>query len=100
MKKNIIYKNFIQKQYLNSKSNKKLNSNYSKSLKKIIINLDYIKDSFHSLSKKFKINYNIKDLNKFKKYNSVVIIGMGGSITGAEAIYNFLKKKLKKIFSF
>ena len=100
MKKNIIYKNFIQKQYLNSKLNKKLNSNYSKSLKKIIINLDYIKDSFHSLSKKFKINYNIKDLNKFKKYNSVVIIGMGGSITGAEAIYNFLKKKIKKDFFF
>ena len=78
MKKNIIYKNFIQKQYLKSKSNKKLNSSYSKSLKKIIINLDYIKDSFHSLSKKFKINYNIKDLNKFKKYNSVVIIGWEG----------------------
>ena len=100
MKKKIIYKNFIQKQYLNSRLNKKLNSNCSKKLNKIIINLNHVKDSFHFLSKKFKINFNIKDLNKFKKYNSVAIIGMGGSVLGAEAIYSFLENKIKKKFFF
>jgi glucose-6-phosphate isomerase len=100
VKKKIIYKNFIQKQYLNLKSNKKLDSDYVKKIKKITINLDNIKNNFHTLSKKFKINFSIKDLIKFKKYNSVAIIGMGGSILGAEAIYNFLENKIKKKFFF
>ena len=100
MKKKIIYKNFIQKQYLNLKSNKKLDSDYVKKIKKITINLDNIKNNFHTLSKKFKINFSIKDLIKFKKYNSVAIIGMGGSILGAETIYNFLENKIKKKFFF
>ena len=35
-------------------------------------------------------------MKKFEKYNSIVIIGMGGSILGANAIYDFLKEKIKK----
>jgi len=31
--------------------------------------------------------------NNFKKYKTIVIIGMGGSILGAKAIYSFLKHK-------
>ncbi len=96
MKKKIIYKNFIQKKYLNSK----LNINYSKKLKEIIINIDRTKDSFHSLSEKYKFNFKINDLKKFKKYNSIVVVGMGGSILGTEAIYNFLENKIKKKFFF
>mgnify|MGYP001219487949 CR=1 FL=1 len=34
--------------------------------------------------------------NNFKKYKTIVIIGMGGSILGAKAIYSFLKHKIKK----
>ena len=96
MKKKIIYKNFIDKKYLNIQ----LNINYFEKLKEIIVNLDNTKDSFHSLSKKFKFSFEIKDLKEFKKYKYVVIIGMGGSILGAEAIYNFLEKKIKKKFFF
>ena len=48
------------------------------------------------LNKNFKFNFIFEDLNKFKKYKTVAIIGMGGSILGAEAIYNFLEKKIKK----
>jgi len=96
VKKKIIYKNFIDKKYLNIQ----LNINYFEKLKEIIVNLDNTKDSFHSLSKKFKFSFEIKDLKEFKKYKYVVIIGMGGSILGAEAIYNFLEKKIKKKFFF
>ena len=52
------------------------------------------------LSTKFKFNFNSKDLRRFKKFNTVAIIGMGGSILGAAAIYDFLKFKIKKKFYF
>ena len=98
--KKIIYKNNIQKKYLNLKFNHKLNKKYSNILKNIITNLDTTKDAFHSLSDKFKFNFKTKDLYKFKKFKTVAIIGMGGSILGSEALYCFLKEKIKKNFLF
>tara|TARA_B100000959_G_scaffold144550_2_gene151823 strand:+ start:169 stop:1386 length:1218 start_codon:yes stop_codon:yes gene_type:complete len=98
--KKIIYKNNIQKRYLNLMLNKKLNKRYSNILKNIITNLDTNKDTFHSLSKKFKFNFRIKDLYKFKKFKTIAIIGMGGSILGSEALYYFLEEKIKKNFLF
>ena len=96
----IIYKNNIQKKYLKLSLNKKLNKKYSDVLKNIITNLDIKKDAFHSLSNKFKFNFKKKDLHKFKKFQTVVVIGMGGSILGSEALYFFLKDKIKKKFLF
>ena len=53
-----------------------------------------------SLGNKYKNNYNYKKLvNKLDKQN-VRIFGMGGSIFGAKAIYDFLKEKIKKKFYF
>ena len=98
--KNIIYKNFIQNRYLNSKYNKKIDRNFNKIFKNLINNLDSTKNTYHSLSRKFEFNFKFKDLKKFQKFKTVVIIGMGGSILGAEAIYSFLKKKIKKNFIF
>ena len=96
----IIYKNNIQKKYLKLSLNKKLNKKYSDVLKNIITNLDTNKDAFHSLSNKFKFNFKKKDLHKFKKFQTVVVIGMGGSILGSETLYFFLKDKIKKNFLF
>ena len=53
-----------------------------------------------SLSKNYKNNFNKKILNKYKKFTNFQIIGMGGSILGAKAIYDFLKYKIKKNFLF
>ena len=52
--------------------------------------------TLHVLDKKFKLNFKTKDLKNFKKFKSIAIIGMGGSILGAEAIYNFLGSKINK----
>ena len=53
-----------------------------------------------SLGNKYKNKYSYKKLvNKVDKLN-VRIFGMGGSILGAKAIYNFLKDKIKKKFLF
>ena len=53
-----------------------------------------------SLSRSYKNSFNKKTLNYFKKKLDYRIIGMGGSILGAHAIYDFLKNKVKKNFSF
>ena len=53
-----------------------------------------------SLSKSYKNNFGNKTLNYFKKKLDYRIIGMGGSTLGSQAIYDFLKKKIKKNFSF
>ena len=81
-------------------SNKKINKKFSNILNNIFINIDKSRNTFHSLSNKFELNCKLKELDKFKRFNSVVIIGMGGSILGAEAIYQFLKRKIKKEFVF
>ena len=52
------------------------------------------------LSKNYKYSYDKKLIKKYKKYPNFRIIGMGGSILGAEAIYQFLKHKIKKNFFF
>ena len=48
------------------------------------------------LDKKFSLNFKISELQKFKKFKKIAIIGMGGSILGSEAIYNFLENRVKK----
>lgn len=98
--KKIVYKNFIQKKYLNTILNKKLKKNYSSILKNILTNLDFPNDIFYSLSNKFKYDFNTKDLNKFKKFKTVAIIGMGGSILGSEAMHSFCIEKIRKLFLF
>ena len=55
---------------------------------------------FNSYNKNFKLNFSTSDLNKFKKFKTVVVVGMGGSILGSEAIYNFFEKKIKKNYIF
>ena len=53
-----------------------------------------------SLSTNYKYSYDNKYLNKFKKSPNFRIIGMGGSTLGSHAIYDFLKHKVKKKFTF
>ena len=54
----------------------------------------------NSLTSNYKYSYSKKDLKRIKKNSNFRLIGMGGSILGAEAIYQFLKHKIKKKFIF
>ena len=86
--KNISFKNFKLKGYNNK-------------IKKILDHILIKKNSvLESLSANYKNSYSKKTILKFKKFNHVKIIGMGGSILGAESIYYFLKNKIKKNFFF
>ena len=78
-----------------------LNVKNNKIIKKDFLNL--LKDQpqlFETLKPNYKYSYSKKIINKYKKFSNIRIIGMGGSILGTEAIYNFLKKKIKKKITF
>jgi len=66
--------------------------------------IDELNQKNHSLFKSFfpnsHYNFDFKNIKKFKKFETVIVIGMGGSILGAKAIYSFLKYKIKKKFIF
>ena len=55
---------------------------------------------FETLKPTYKYSYPKKIPTEYKKFSNIRIIGMGGSILGSEAIYNFLKKKIKKKITF
>ena len=96
MRETFTFKNSIKNTSSNTANEKKYLKKFIQVRKKIIKNLDTVKDTFHVLSKKYEFNFKVKDLKKFKEFKNVVIIGMGGSILGSEAIHEFLKIKIKK----
>ena len=100
MSKNIYLKNSIGSSYFKKKLYSKNKIKLNKIINNIYTSLDERKDTFHSLSKKFNFNFKNSELLKFNKYRSVILIGMGGSTLGAQAIYSFLCYKIKKKFIF
>jgi len=53
-----------------------------------------------SFSKNYSYDFSKSQIEKFRKFRSYNLIGMGGSSLGAKAIYNFLRPKIKKEFIF
>ena len=86
--KNIEFKNF------------KIVLNNIKIKKDLKILLNTQSEILRSLTPSYKYSYSKKILNALKKNLIIRIIGMGGSILGTEAIYDFLKYKIKKNFIF
>ena len=77
--------------------NKKKSKSILNSLKLILSGNNEI---ILSLKKNYKNSYGKKILKLFKNKNDYRIVGMGGSILGANAIYDFLNDKIKKKFYF
>jgi len=89
---NIKFKNFSVKSknlHLN-KIFKNLKINYLKGKIKFLL----------SFSKSYKYSYSKKLVHKYKNFLNFRVIGMGGSILGAKAIFQFLNHKVKKNFFF
>ena len=75
---------------------KKRNSNLIKKNLSLLINQKN-NEVINSLKLNYKYSYSKKFLNNLKKkYNKIRLIGMGGSILGTKAIFNFLDFKSKK----
>ena len=96
MKKKLYLKNHFNREIIEQKNKKSFTKIFEKLIRKINQDLDKPDNTINVISKKFKFNLNFEELKKFKKYKSIALIGMGGSILGSEAIHDFLKKKIKK----
>ena len=83
--KNIVFKNFM---------NTKISLKVKENLKNLLKEDNQV---IESLKQSYKNRYNFKKIIKLKKHLNIRIIGIGGSILGAKAIYNFLSIK-KKIY--
>ena len=83
--------------YFQNFKSKKKNSKISTLLKSLLEDNNEI---LNSLSKNYKNNFDKNFIANLKKFSNVRLIGMGGSILGAKSIYSFLRKKVKKNFSF
>tara|TARA_B100000424_G_scaffold167536_1_gene128835 strand:+ start:1268 stop:2437 length:1170 start_codon:yes stop_codon:yes gene_type:complete len=92
LSKNIKFKPFLKIQNVNSLKKKILKFNKVKWLTEYPL--------LSSLTKKYENSYDSNLLKKYKRSKNFRIIGMGGSILGTEAIYQFLSKKIKKNFDF
>ena len=89
----MITKNFLFKNFQGKKNNKSLR----KYFRQLIVSKNEI---IKSLTSNYYYSFTKQKLAKFKKCNDVRIFGMGGSSLGANAIYDFLKYKIKKNFYF
>ena len=98
--KNIRTSNNFKKKFFNNFLLKKISVNFPKIEKEILAEIENTGQTLNILSKNFNFNFNLKTLKRFKNFNSIVIIGMGGSILGAESLYQFLENKIKKKFYF
>ena len=91
LSKNIRFKNFTKQ---------KFNKNLKVLFNKLIDKKSYNDIVLRSFSKSYPYSFNKKQLKKFKKFNFFQIYGMGGSSLGIQAIYDFMKPKIKKKFYF
>ncbi len=91
LSRNIVFKNF------QSKKNNEVTIKLKKILKKELILSSSLLNS-HTTKYKYSFNKNI--IKKYKNYKNINLIGMGGSILGTEAIYDFLNFKVKKKINF
>ena len=77
---------------------KKIKSTFiKKNLNSLLKNKNQV---IESLSSNYKNSYKIGQINKYRSFKNFRVIGMGGSTLGTQAIYDFLKFKIKKNFKF
>ena len=81
---NIKFKNFL------------LKSNKSKVKKDLLKLMNSNSEVINSLSSNYIFSFSKKIIQKYKNFQKIRIIGMGGSILGSQAIYSFMKNKIKK----
>ena len=83
----------IFKNFLNIKNNKKVKKDLEDLLKEQPKVLQTLKPTY-------RYSYSKKIIRNYKRFSNIRIIGMGGSILGSEAIYDFLKPKIRKKITF
>ena len=93
LKKDDFFKGYFINSIQFKKNLKKTKVAFNSFLKKLNSNQIPQLDSYQ---KNFEFDFSKSTVNKFSKYENIIIIGMGGSILGTKSIYSFLRKKVKK----
>tara|TARA_A100001011_G_C14223979_1_gene805738 strand:- start:219 stop:1445 length:1227 start_codon:yes stop_codon:yes gene_type:complete len=96
IKQNLVCKNNFLKKDLSKKFSQKLLKEFKKIIEEVNLEINNNKKLLSVLNKDYRFNFNLNDFKKFKKFKTIALVGMGGSVLGTEAIYNFLAKKIKK----
>ena len=89
----MLTKNISLKSFLRKGGEKKIKERF----KSILVEKNEL---FNSMSKNYNDSFNSRRIKKICSKKDIRIIGMGGSILGTQAIYFFLKDKIKKKFYF
>ncbi len=97
---NFFYRDQLKSKELRPNSQKKFSKKFEKIFFEIQKDVKDIKKTLNVLDKRFKFSFKLNDLKKFQNFKKVAIIGMGGSILGAEAIHHCFQSKIKKKFYF
>ena len=93
------FKNSIKNLDFDKNEIKKISTNFESIFRKIEKQKNIDNSIYNLIKKKILFSYKENKLRSFKSFNKIALIGMGGSILGSKAIYNFLKKKInKKVF--
>ena len=89
---------FLSSKIVNLKnySLKKLSRRFDKAFFEIDKKFSNSQNFFNLFSKNYKFSFKSKELNKFKKFKKIALIGMGGSILGSMAIHNIFENKIRK----
>ena len=93
-----MFKKFFLSKYFQNKSSRNTDKKRILKIFKKILNEN--SQTIQSLGRNYQSSYKKKQLSGYKKSTNYRIIGMGGSILGTQAIYDFLKHKIKKDFIF
>ena len=93
---NFLFKNNIQNKNLKQDLMKKFSKKFDKIFHTVEKEIQSPKKTLNVLDRNYQFNFKIEHLKRFMKFKSIALIGMGGSILGSEAIYKFLKIKIKK----
>ena len=87
-------KNFFKNYFIDSKKYKK-NIRKTKEIYNYFLRdlKNYNIPLLESYKKDYELEFSATIVKKFSKYQNIILIGMGGSILGTQAINSFLKKK-------
>ena len=90
LSKNIKFKNF---------QNQKINIFFKKNFLSILKDIKTKRNQIIiSMSKEYKDSYSLKIIKQLRRFKIITLIGMGGSVLGAKAIYSFCKSAKSKFF--
>ena len=85
----MLTKNISLKSFLRKGGEKKVKERF----KSILVEKNEL---FNSMSKNYNDSFNFQRIKKLCSKKDIRIIGMGGSILGANAIYDFFRFTIKK----